>query len=102
MCILYYISIHLLIHRNAMMLKNYFRIAKRDISKNKLYTILHVSGLSLGFVCCLFIYLYIDFHRSFDVYHAQAERTFRLVNELHLETVMCCYALRFYGFRKLF
>lgn len=68
------------------MLKNYLKIAWRNLIRYKLYTFLHIVGLGLGIVCCLFIYLYIDFHYSFDNYHAKAKHTFRLVNELHLET----------------
>lgn len=67
------------------MLKNHLKIAWRNLSKNRLYTLLHVLGLGLGLITCLFLYTYIDFHRSFDRFHAKADRTFRLVNELHLQ-----------------
>jgi len=68
------------------MLKNYIKIAWRNIIKYKQYSILHLLGLGLGMTSCLFLFLYIDFHRSFDRFHPQADRTFRLVHELHLET----------------
>lgn len=63
----------------------YFKIAWRNIIKRKFYSMLTISGLALGIACSIFIYLYISFHLSFDTYHPDADRTFRLVNELHLE-----------------
>jgi len=68
------------------MIKNYLKIAWRNIIKYKQYSILHLLGLGLAMMSCLFLFLYIDFHRSFDCFHHQGDRTFRLVHELHLET----------------
>lgn len=67
------------------MLKNFFKIAWRNITKNRLYTCLHILGLGLGLASCLFLYTYIDFHQSFDRFHPKADRTFRLVNELRMQ-----------------
>ncbi|MFC3196037.1 ABC transporter permease [Parapedobacter deserti] len=68
------------------MIKQHLKTAWRNIIKNKLYALLNIFGLGLGIACCLFLFLYITFHLSFDNYHPQAETTYRLVNELHFET----------------
>ncbi|WP_134089738.1 ABC transporter permease [Olivibacter sp. XZL3] len=68
------------------MFQNYIKIAWRNIKKYRKYSLLHLLGLGLGITTCLFLYLYIDFHRSFDRFHTEGDRTFRLVHELHLET----------------
>lgn len=67
------------------MVKNYFKIAWRNIVKNRLYTSINILGLALGLTTCLLLYCYVTYHRGFDRFHRQADRTFRLVNELHLE-----------------
>lgn len=67
------------------MLYNHFKTAWRSITKNRFYTGLNVFGLAFAFTACLLLYSYISFHWGFDRFHGQANRTFRLVNELHLE-----------------
>jgi len=68
------------------MFRNYIKIAWRSIFNRRFYTAINVAGLALAMVCCLFIYLYISYHLSFDTYHDQSKNTFRLVDELHLQT----------------
>jgi len=67
------------------MLYNHFKIAWRNITKNRFYTGLNILGLAIGLSACVLLYSYIVFHWGFDRFHGKAERTFRLVNELHLE-----------------
>ncbi|HCN84132.1 MAG TPA: hypothetical protein DIT07_11020, partial [Sphingobacteriaceae bacterium] len=67
------------------MLREYFKIAWRNILKRKFYTLLNISGLSLGMSCCMLIYLYSSYQLSFDTYHHGKEHIFRLVNELKLD-----------------
>jgi len=67
------------------MLYNHFKIAWRNIIKNRFNTGLNILGLAIGLSACILLYSYITFHWSFDRFHGKAERTFRLVNELHLE-----------------
>ncbi|MHB8208607.1 ABC transporter permease [Mucilaginibacter sp.] len=67
------------------MLKNYFKIAWRSITKRTFYSILNITGLALAIVCCTLIYLYNSYQLSFDTYHKNANNIFRVVYELHLE-----------------
>lgn len=64
------------------MLKNYFKIAWRNISRRKVFTIINVIGLALGICACIIIYLITDHDLSFDTFHADKERIFRIVGEL--------------------
>ena len=61
------------------MFQNYFKIALRNLFKNKIYSILNIGGLTIGLTCCLLIGLYIRHERSFDQYHAHANEIFRVI-----------------------
>jgi len=43
------------------------------------YTLINIAGLTIGMACSLVIFLYIHYQFSFDNYHPQVERIFRLV-----------------------
>jgi len=66
------------------MIKNYFKIAWRNLTKRKLYSIINVTGLSVGMACCMLIFLYLQYELSFDQYHKQADNIYRLTEMLHL------------------
>lgn len=61
------------------MLLNYFKIAWRNLSRNKVYSAINVLGLSLGISACLVIYLITHFELSFDKFHPGGERIYRVV-----------------------
>ena len=65
------------------MFKNYFKIAWRNLLKRKLYSAINIFGLSLGIACSLLLYLFISYNLSFDRYHKNAARTYRVLNELY-------------------
>jgi len=60
------------------MLKNYFTIAYRSLLRNKAYTLINVVGLSLGITTCLVIFLLIRYETSFDHFHADLHRIYRV------------------------
>lgn len=60
------------------MLRSYFKIALRTISKNKAYSTINVLGLALGICACLTIFLVVDHEFSFDKFHRDSERIYRL------------------------
>ena len=60
------------------MLRNYFRIAWRIISRNKLYTLISVLSLSLGICGCIVIWLVAHYEFSFDRTHPDSERIYRV------------------------
>ena len=63
------------------MLKSYFRIAWRNMTRHKVFTFINVLGLSLGLCACVVIYLITRFEYSFDDFHPDKERIYRLVGE---------------------
>ena len=69
------------------MLKNYFKIGWRNLLRNKSYAIINITGLSLGIACVILIFTLITYHLSFDTYHTNSTRVYRLVTEWHDETV---------------
>ncbi len=61
------------------MLKNYFKIAWRNILKNRGLFSINIIGLSLGIASCLVITLYVADELSFDRYHEKANDIVRVV-----------------------
>src|SRR5688572_12814487 len=60
------------------MLKNYFKIAWRNIQNNKLFSFINIFGVAIGFTCCLLIALYIVNETSYDHHHKNADRLYEL------------------------
>lgn len=60
------------------MLSNYFKITLRNISRSKGYSFINIFGLSLGIACCLLTANYVVYEFSFDNFHPNVDRTYRL------------------------
>ncbi len=63
------------------MLKNYFKIAFRNLAKYKLYTSINLIGLSVGLGVSILIFLFIQHENSFDDFHENGDRIVRLLWE---------------------
>ncbi|WP_420386485.1 ABC transporter permease [Roseivirga sp.] len=63
------------------MLKNYFKTTLRSFRKNKSFALINILGLSVGIAASIFILQYAFFHLSFDQFHGQSDRIFRVMNE---------------------
>lgn len=61
------------------MLKSYFLIAWRNLLRHRTYTLINITGLSIGVTCCLIIIIFIRYETSFDQSHALADDTYRVV-----------------------
>jgi len=61
------------------MIKHYFMTALRNIKKHKGYSSINVAGLAIGMACCLLIVLNIQDELSYDTFHVNADRLFRVV-----------------------
>ncbi len=64
-----------------MMLAHYIIIALRNCRKYALFTFINVSGLALGVAACFLVFLLIFNEVSYDRYHENAGRVFRITNE---------------------
>lgn len=59
------------------MLKNYLKIAFRNLLKHKAYSLINVLGLAAGIAACLLIMIYVLDELRYDRFHADADRIFR-------------------------
>jgi len=64
------------------MFKNYLKIALRILKRYKAYSFINIAGLAIGLACCLLILLYVQYERSYDRYHQNADHICRVVEEL--------------------
>ncbi|MBL7864125.1 MAG: ABC transporter permease [Cyclobacteriaceae bacterium] len=78
------------------MLKNYLTTALRSLLRNKLTAFINIAGLALSMTSALMIYLFVVDEVSYDTYHKNADRTYRVtrnflsqdgVPNLHLSSV---------------
>ena len=60
------------------MLRNYLKIALRNLLKRKGFTLLNIFGLAIGMTCCLLILQYVNFERDYDKFHKEGDRVARL------------------------
>ena len=60
------------------MIKNYLKTALRNIFKQKVYSLINISGLALGLAFFILSALYADFNFSFDEFHENSDRIYML------------------------
>ena len=63
------------------MLKNYFKIAFRNLARFKIYSFINIAGLAVGMAVSILIILYIQEELSYDKFHKNADRIYRLSRE---------------------
>ena len=61
------------------MLKNLLKVALRNIGKDRIYSLLNILGLTLGITCSLFLLLYLLNELSYDRFHTEKDRIYRVV-----------------------
>lgn len=64
------------------MLKNYFKIAVRYLFKNKVFSLVNVLGLTLGFACFILLALFVRDELSFDTFHSDSNSIYRVVQQI--------------------
>ncbi|OJJ21427.1 hypothetical protein BKI52_12820 [marine bacterium AO1-C] len=67
------------------MLKNYLKIAFRNLLRNKLFSALNIMGLVIGMVACLLILQYVRFETSYDSFFKNADNIYRISNDDYQE-----------------
>lgn len=63
---------------NKTMLKNYIKIALRNLRKYKGYSLINILGLAVGIAVCLLIFKYVSHELSYDRYHSKSDRIYRV------------------------
>ena len=71
---------------NTAMFSNYFKIAYRNLLKSKVFSIVNLAGFSLGFIPAILIALYVIDELSFDAFHTNADRIYRITETVRDET----------------
>ncbi|MFC1564748.1 ABC transporter permease [candidate division KSB1 bacterium] len=67
------------IYKGLIMFKNYLKIAFRNIKRHKSYSLINISGLTIGSMCCLLIFLYLFDELSYDAFHEKGDRIYRIL-----------------------
>ena len=60
------------------MLRNYIKIAFRNLLKNKVYSLLNIFGLALGIAACFFIFQYVHFEKNYDRFNKNINNLYRV------------------------
>jgi ABC-type antimicrobial peptide transport system permease subunit len=66
---------------SPIMLRNYIKTALRNLTKHKVSTLINLFGLTLGVTACLVIYLITNYELSYDAFHTDSDRIYRVVGE---------------------
>src|SRR5258706_3004029 len=69
----------------TIMINDYFKIGWRHVERNKATTLVNVLGLTLGISCAILIFTLVTHHISFDTFHSNASRIYRIVAEFRYE-----------------
>ena len=68
------------------MIKNYFKIAFRNLWKQKAFSLINILGLTVAMSACFLIFLYVRFELSYDSQHAKGDRIFKIVTDIKTPT----------------
>ncbi len=61
------------------MLKNYFKVAFRNLFRNRLYSVINIAGLTLGIACSTLLALYVLDEWRFDKIHEKGDNIYRII-----------------------
>ncbi|MET6997047.1 ABC transporter permease [Chitinophaga defluvii] len=70
------------------MLKNYLKIAFRNLWANKGFSAINIGGLAIGIAACLAIFQYVGFELSYDQFHPKGKQLYRVTKKYMLEGVL--------------
>lgn len=62
------------------MLRNYIKIATRNLLKHKAFSIINISGLAVGITCCVLLALYVNDELSYEKHFSGFDRTYRITS----------------------
>lgn len=65
------------------MIRNYFKIAYRNLLNSKFYSFINIAGLAVGIACCLLIMLFVQNELSYDQHHPHADRLYRIKSDIN-------------------
>lgn len=65
------------------MFKNYFKTACRSLIRNRSYALINIAGLAVGIAVCMMIFIIIQFQTSYDDFHPNKDRIYRVLTQAH-------------------
>jgi len=74
------------IYWRVVMLKNYLKIALRNFRHHKGYSFINIAGFAIGMAVCLLILIYVRQELSYDKYHKDVERIYRIMQDIRTQT----------------
>lgn len=76
-----YYYLLLTIKWRTVMFRNYLKIAFRQLMKHKIFSLINVSGLALGMTACLLMLMFVVNETSYDNFHPNKDRIFRVITD---------------------
>src|SRR3712207_4226903 len=67
------------------MLKNYFKLAWRNLLRNKVYSAINIVGLATGISACILIFFYVKDELTYERHFANYDRICRVVTDLQVQ-----------------
>ncbi|MGV3539717.1 MAG: ABC transporter permease [Rufibacter sp.] len=67
------------------MFKNYLKVAWRNLVRQKIYSAINIAGLAIGLTACILISLYVLDEFSYDKFHTNSDRIYRLTRDFKSE-----------------
>jgi putative ABC transport system permease protein len=67
------------------MIFNYIKIAWRNLTKQKLYSAINISGLAVGLAVCMMIMMYVTHEMSYDGFHQNVKNIFMLTEQMNMQ-----------------
>src|ERR1700722_12919392 len=64
------------------MIKNYFKIAWRNIVRHKAYSAINIAGLTVGIAACLLIFVVVRFELRFDTFQPGYKSIYRITSQV--------------------
>ena len=68
------------------MLRNYLKIAFRNLWRHRLFSFLNILGLTVGMTAGFLIFSYVSFEKSYDNFHSKSEQIYRIVADIKTPT----------------
>jgi len=68
---------------SAQMIKNYLKVAFRNIRRHKGFSFINIAGLAIGLACCLLITIWVLDELSYDKFHENAANLYRVEEDQH-------------------
>ncbi|HET7001804.1 MAG TPA: ABC transporter permease [Puia sp.] len=68
------------------MLRNYFKIAFRNLWRHRVFSLINILGLTVGMTACFLIFLYVRFELSYDKFHSKGDRIYRIICDIKTPT----------------